>query len=485
MKKQKILATRFHLFFHFKILLIVALIIINTMQVNAVKYETPIPPGIPKLRIIISKDCSVLEQFAARELRRYIYLRTGSLLNIETTTDSLPEWGDIIALGTKYRPFIKQLAMDGWVEAQLIGLESQCYIARKIDKVDRKIQLLAGGDDVGALYAAYRFIENTGVRFYLHGDQLPEERLVISSRDSGPQKGAELLMGQKKVSAEELQFFNEIKKPLFNLRGIQPFHDFPEGPDWWNYDDYMAIISQLPKLRMNFIGLHTYPENRPNAEPTVWIGLSEDVDENGNVKFAYPASYQNTLRGKWGYKSKKTGDYSFGAANLFERDDYGSEVMWGLMPEPTEPEKCIEIFNRTGDLFKKTFEFAHRLGVKTCVGTETPLVIPAIVSNKIKSKGKDPSNMEVVEELYTGIFNRITKAYPIDYYWFWTPEDWTWKGAKPQELTNTINDLFVAINAHTKVKPFFELATCGWVLGPQQDRALFDKILPKNIALSC
>ncbi len=485
MKEQKILDKMFHYLFPFKIFLIVALIMLNTMQINAVKYETPMPPGTPKLRIIISQDCSVLEQFAARELRRYIYLRTGSLINIETTTDSLPEWGDIIALGNKNRPFIKRLAMDGWIESLLIGLEPQSYIALQINQTDRKIQLLAGGDDVGALYAAYRFIENTGARFYLHGDQLPEEQIVLSKKDLASQKGAELLMGKKTGFVEELQFFNEIRKPLFNLRGIQPFHDFPEGPDWWNYDDYMAIISQLPKLRMNFIGLHTYPEKHPNAEPTVWIGLPEDIEENGNVKFAYPASYQNTLRGNWGYKSKRTGEYSFGAANLFERDDYGSEVMWWLMPEPTEPEKCIEVFNRTGNLLKKTFEFAHRLGIKTCVGTETPLVIPAVVTNKIKSKGKDPSNIEVVEELYTGIFKRITKAYPIDYYWFWTPEDWTWKGTKPQELTNTINDLFAAINAHTKVKPSFELATCGWVLGPQQDRALFDKILPKNIALSC
>ena len=65
--------------------------------------------------------------------------------------------------------------------------------------------------------------------------------------------------------------------PLFNLRGIQPFHDFPEGPDWWNLDDYKAVFSQLPKLRMNFFGLHTYPEGHPNAEPTVWIGLPQDV----------------------------------------------------------------------------------------------------------------------------------------------------------------------------------------------------------------
>jgi hypothetical protein len=32
------------------------------------------------------------------------------------------------------------------------------------------------------------------------------------------------------------------------------------------------------------------------------------------------------------------------------------------------------------------------------------VVIPAIVSNKIKSKGKMPSNAEIIEDLYTTAF---------------------------------------------------------------------------------
>jgi hypothetical protein len=169
MKERITLMRVFYYFSHFKIFSIVALIILNTMRKNAVKYETPIPPGIPKLRIIISKDCSAIEQFAARELRRYIYLRTGSLINIETTTDNVPEWGDIIALGNKNRSFIKRLAMDGWIESLLIGLEPQSTLSSDLSN-RQKNSTAAGGDDVGALYAAYRFIENMGVRFYLHGD---------------------------------------------------------------------------------------------------------------------------------------------------------------------------------------------------------------------------------------------------------------------------------------------------------------------------
>ena len=55
----------------------------------------------------------------------------------------------------------------------------------------------------------------------------------------------------------------------------------------------------------------------------------------------------NTLRGNWGYAPEKTSDYVFGSAALFERDDFGPEVMCGFMPAPTTPEASNEVFDRT------------------------------------------------------------------------------------------------------------------------------------------
>jgi hypothetical protein len=83
------------------------------------------------------------------------------------------------------------------------------------------------------------------------------------------------------------------------------------------------------------------------------------------------------------------------------------------------------------------------------------------------------------------MFQRIARAYPIDYYWFWTPESWTWGNPKDQEIQATINDLQAAIEAAKSVKSPFVLATCGWVLGPPKDRAMFDNLLPKGMPLSC
>ena len=156
------------------------------------------------------------------------------------------------------------------------SLQPQQYLLKTIplSSSDRKpVLLVVGGDAIGTLYGAYRLAEHLGVRFYLHGDVVPDGKISLT-----------------------LPLLDERGEALFKTRGIQPFHDFPEGPDWWNTDDYKAIIAQLPKLRMNFIGLHTYPEGGVGPEPTVWIGLKDDVNPDGTVRFSSQSSYENTLR---------------------------------------------------------------------------------------------------------------------------------------------------------------------------------------------
>jgi len=116
---------------------------------------------------------------------------------------------------------------------------------------------------------------------------------------------------------------------------------------------------------------------------------------------------------------------------------------------------------------------------------ETPLTIPTAVQERLKAAGKDAAEPAVVQEIYEGMFRRIAQTHPLDYYWFWTPEGWTWQGVKDEQIEATLADLRAAIAAAEKVDAPFTLATCGWVLGPPQNRALFDNVLPKRMPMSC
>ncbi len=334
------------------------------------------------------------------------------------------------------------------------------YWLKTVTRDGERTLWIIGGDDIGTLYGAYHFIEHLGVRFYLHGDVIPDEQISL-----------------------EIPVLDETGKPLFETRGIQPFHDFPEGPDWWDTDDYLAYVSQLAKMRMNFLGLHCYPEGGVGPEPLVWIGQDGDHDEHGRVTFSYPSQWASTARpGMWGYAALQTSDFTAGAGLLFSSDPFGPAVMNGLMPHPQTPDESNALFNRTADMLHTVFTQAKALGLKTCIGTETPLTIPKLVQERLKQQGKDPRDPAVVRQLYEGMFRRITQSHPLDYYWLWTPEGWTWGGNKPEELKATEQDIRAALAALDALGKPFTLATCGWVLGPQSDRAALDNLLPKSSA---
>ena len=399
---------------------------------------------------------------AAREVRRYVYLRTRELLPIAT---HVPIAGEVI-----------HISIDKTLGTQMHQLKS-------VTQDGRTILYITGGSDIASLYGAYRYAETLGVRFYVHGDVIPDERIAFV-----------------------LPKIDEIHKPLFEHRGIQPFHDFTEGPDWWSLDDYKTYISQLAKMRMNWIGFHCYPEPRVGPEPLVWIGLPEDVNEDGTVKFSYPSHWASTVGGTFGYGSTKTSEFAAGAGLLFAEDYFGPSVMEGNRSQPDTGEEHNnisprwsltmesgkitlpinnDIFNNTGRFLHAAFTHARSLGIKTVIGTETPLLIPTELKAHLKAKGMDPNDPTTVLKLYEGMFKRITKTHPLDYYWLWTPEGWTWSGTKQAQVNATMHDIKTALNVLASQGKPFGFATSGWVLGPEQDRTLFDKSLPKDAAIAC
>ena len=407
------------------------------------------------------------ERVAAAEIQRYLYLRTGVLPAIKEVRSfaRIPDGAVIVV--EKESAAARGLE-DAEASAKLFSLGPEDYWLATFRSAGKRRLIVAGGGGPGVLYAAYRLAETLGVRFGLEGDVVPDGTIPMPRLD-----------------------LDETGHPLFAVRGILPFHDFAEGPDWWTLENYKAVLGQLPKLGMNFFGLHTYPDNpskakgaTPNAEPTVWIGRDGEFRPDGTVTASYPASYQNTARGNWGYEAKKTGDFHAGASLLFDRDDFGNDVMEGLSPDPAGPEASNEVFDRAAAVFRNAFGLARRLGVATCVGAETPLTVPDAVKARLAAAGLDPKDPAVVKDIYQAMFRRIAAAYPVDYYWFWTNEGWTWDDASPEAVKSVTDDLGLALQAHREAAVPFRLATCGWVLGPPSNRTLFDQALPKDVALS-
>ena len=324
-------------------------------------------------------------------------------------------------------------------------------LKRTGEKQSLNIVLLEGGSLQGCLYAVYEFLEQLGIRFYIQEDVFPAKAQ------------------EKKICELNLDY---TKKPLFEIRGLLPFHDFPEGPDWWEKENYNRVMMQMIKMKGNFLGYHVYPENekepdKMTAEPLVWIGLPEDVDEKGKVKSAYPVQHFRTEGDSWGYHHGKTSEYPFGLGRFFDKEDMsvsymknGSEKTYeeNLAASKTEDAKITfenyqEVFNKSGQFFSEVFQDTHRLGIKNCIGTETPLTIPLVLKKQAEEKNMDSKEMK--KSFYEGMFKRIGQLYPVDYYWMWTPEDWTWKGNTLQGTENTIEDVTCALQVKQKLEMIF------------------------------
>ena len=427
----------------------------------------------PQAAVVCPAKASMREMLAAKEIRRYVYLRTGELLPVVRATD-----GDAIIVARQDRPIVKPLS--------IAKLGPQQYALKTVSQNNRRVVLVVGGDDIGTLYGAYHLLEKFGIRFYLHQDVIPDKRAPLVLPD-----------------------VNETGKPLFEMRGLNPWGAHVEGIDLWDADEYKAVFAQMTKMRLNMMLIHSYLTDR-GTEPAVWVGLPDDVDEKGRVSFSSPASYWNTERSYWGYKPRRTGEYRFGGSLLFESDRWGADVMGGHLPTPTTAEGCNEVFRRSGEKFRTAFSFARLLGVRTALGTEggilqarinavrrkrpvevlslkrhgPPIMVSKEIGRHLKSRGKDPKDPAVVQEIYEGIFKRIARTHPLDYYVIFTQEGWYWSAFDRQMFDVMIEEWKLALKAWEKVKPPFGLATGGWVLGPDFDHAAFDKALPKHVAIS-
>lgn len=410
-------------------------------------------PAVPKA-IAIRQDASELESLAANEVRRYVYLRTGKVLPVKRGLVA----GDRIAVTCRNAKFCGKLGND---------LGPQQFTLKTGVAGGKRVWWIVGGDEAGTLYGAYRFAEKLGIRFGLDGDVVPDE----------PFGG-------------DWPELSETGKPRFALRGLQPFHDFSVGPDWWNLQDYECVLSQMTKLRMNFIGLHTYPSWNPAAGPeaNVWIGLPEDVDEQGNVRFGYEAGVVTTRRG-WAVTPFPTSRYAAGAGLLFEGDDYGPDFMLDCLDWPRTADAGADMFNRYGESQRQAFNQARRLGIKTCVGTELPLGVPKALASRLEAKGMKPDDPAVIQRLYEGTFLRLMRKTPVDYYWLWAPEillgqDPGFKGWEITSRANIERDLGLVEAAGKAMQAPFGFATCGWRLGARDDALWIDKRVPRSWAAS-
>ena len=427
--------------------------------------------------IVYPRDGSGLEQLAAKEVRRYVYLRTGELLPVKEAS-TIPDTGDLILVAEDTDPLVDSVTR--------LNAPSGGFFIKSESNSRRTVLVISGDDAASTLYGAYRFAEKLGCRFYFHGDVVPDAKIPLS-----------------------LSGYDEKGQPLtkngrqFTIRGAQPFQNFPPGAVMWGKDDWKMYVSQLPKMGMNFIGLHTYmydPEDDHVGDygPTlnIWIGHEDDLNPDGTVDFAFDATFFHTHQGIIGWGKTNTSDLVGGTSQLFPTDGYPSEIIGETYHK--DQQGYIASFNKAAELFREVFTLANELGVKTATGVEVPIGkdeetgedpmvngIPEELQERLKNTyGLDPLSQETSAELYKGMYKwLIYNNIPVDYFWIWTTEIWMPWGsasldkARVAAVKESIKTAVSVFESMSK-KPFTQFATGGWILGAQGDPDVFGDVLP-------
>ena len=115
------------------------------------------------------------------------YLRTGRLLPISYALPAANR-RTLIVVGNQAEPRVRAFLAEvkqvqpGGQAGKPDVLGAGQYMLKTLDFDGGKVLLVADGDSIGTLYGAYRLAEHLGVRFYMHGDVVPDEQSMPGRR---------------------------------------------------------------------------------------------------------------------------------------------------------------------------------------------------------------------------------------------------------------------------------------------------------------
>ena len=311
--------------------------------------------------IVTGENPVDLETLAARELQRY-------LKHVSPKTSPIvaaaPEAGPCILLGTPQRHAgIAALAASGAIQASKEALGGEGFVMRVLPGAQPRL-VLAAAEPRAVLWSVYAFLERLGFGFYLGGDAV--------AGAAAPRLPDDL---------------NVTVTPTFATRGSLPWYNFLNSPTTWDRDDYRYFFDQMAKMRMNFVGFHSYDGEPFCAYP--W-----------NAKLLGGEPLQTSLDYCCAVHGMKTENFGFGSGEFFFGREFGSRAV-------TEANGREDAIRRAQALLADGLHYARSRGLKVCAGFEVR---------------EDPTNADVQSRLYARLA-ALVHAYPmLDYVWLWQSE---------------------------------------------------------------
>ncbi len=204
--------------------------------------------ALPQERILLDDDAGEMQEYAAKELQKYLYQLFGTWLPI-MDLDADTDVSHAFVLGTK-----EDAASLKPIEAEIESIGEQGYVLKKSDTL-----YIGGHDDAGLLYGVYGLLDDHyGIGFYFSGDVIPEEQ-------------GEFYMPE----------VDEAKTPRQYMRGILPWTNFPQSSTVYSLEDWKYVIDQMARMRMNFLNIHNYNGQNGHNEMLTILPMMASPHETG------------------------------------------------------------------------------------------------------------------------------------------------------------------------------------------------------------
>lgn len=361
--------------------------------------------GLASPVVVTSARPTFGEQLAARELRRYLYVRTKTLVKIQTT----PASGSSFVVGTLASEQVVS-ALGKQLVAQLESkLGPEGFSIQTIDKNRSRTIVIAGKSPSGTLRGAYRFAETLGVRFAPMGDILPDGKIPL-----------------------KMPKLDVISNPVMPVRGYFPYTSGnPEGPEYWNKDDFMLFVGQQAKLGLNLIAMLQHHRG------------------DGSLDITWTPSWDEP------YKVARA---PFGMAKAFGVEMYRSQNA-SLLPGAESKRKLSDLNTA---MLRDVYRFGRSVGVDACMG------------------GFINGGVDYWKKALTFL---NSEGFAPTYLWQHTYENWTYTDPKEDLLASSVQGFKDFLTARNELRSPIKAVVSGWAIGPRKDPTLYDRELPKEVVM--
>ena len=372
-----------------------------------------------QLTILQAEQPTPMEDYAAKELSRYVYALSGNLPIIKSGNISTSGY----ILGRRgTHPLIDELL------TQTIG--AQGYALKKIKLNDQDVILIAANDEAGVLYGVYGLLEeHYGIQFNFDGDVLPSGTTLFPD-------------------------INETKTPLVSIRGFLPWTNFPQSATSYSWDDWKYILDQMARMRMNFLQIHNYNGEEGHNE------MFHNFDVAGKMSRVWMATARSGHA--WGsYPGWDVNKYLFGSSALFDDYDFGADC--ALHNEKLDNK---QVFRKGVNEFQRVIAYAHKRGIKIGLGLDINLIPD--------SYHREPDDPKIM----AARVKQIEADYPdLDYLLCFQSESLTHDSPEAEKMRQRWRTIFDAFYVGLKKSmPQLRLAVAGWGL-----RAVDVAALPADV----